>query len=230
MRPSVPAVLMLLAGTPCSAQLAPADPQERSCAAGSIATISRAPTSRERTRSNWWRSRSRDPAAMLEVFVEVDGGHAAGTQFALDPVAVGEAGGECSAWGRVVGHGVTECTACAHLVAGASFWSFSLRSEALVHHSAVEQRQNVWMIELGGEGDLAEEPFGAEAVGQFRVEDLDGDRAVVPAVVREIDGGHAARTELPLDAVTVGQGRGEADYRISQAGPLFPRVDQPKGA
>jgi hypothetical protein len=37
------------------------------------------------------------------------------------------------------------------------------------------------------------------------MEDLDGDVAVVPDVMREVDGGHAALSELALDAVPVGQ-------------------------
>ena len=83
------------------------------------------------------------------------------------------------------------------------------------------------MLEVRGGLDLAQEALGTDDGGELRAEDLDRDGAIVPEVVREIDGGHAARTELPLDAVTVGQGRGEAGYGISQAGPLFPRVKKP---
>ena len=43
-------------------------------------------------------------------------------------------------------------------------------------HAAVEEGQDVRMVELGGDGDLAQEPLGAERVGEFRVEDLDRDR------------------------------------------------------
>ena len=45
-----------------------------------------------------------DLAAVLQVFGEVDGGHAALAELALKAVTVGEAGGECGGWGRVVGH------------------------------------------------------------------------------------------------------------------------------
>ena len=60
------------------------------------------------------------------------------------------------------------------------------------------------MVELGGDRDLAQEPLGAERVGEFGVEDLDRHGAVVLEVVREVDGGHAAVAELALDAVAVG--------------------------
>ena len=66
------------------------------------------------------------------------------------------------------------------------------------------------MVELGGDGDLAEEPLGAERVGEFGVEDLDRDRAIVLEIVREVDGGHAALPELALDAVAVGEGGSES--------------------
>ena len=50
-----------------------------------------------------------------------------------------------------------------------------------------------------------EEALGAERGGELGAQDLDGDVAIVLEVVREIDGGHAARAELALDAVAVGQ-------------------------
>ena len=81
-------------------------------------------------------------------------------------------------------------------------------------HAAVEEGEDVRMVELGGDGDLAEEPLGAERVGEFRVEDLDRHRAIVLEVVREVDGGHAALAELALDAVAVGEGGGESHQKI----------------
>ncbi len=45
-----------------------------------------------------------DGAIVLQVVRQVHRGHAALAKLALDPVAVGEAGGECGGWGRVVGH------------------------------------------------------------------------------------------------------------------------------
>ena len=53
--------------------------------------------------------------------------------------------------------------------------------------------------------------------GEFGVEDLDGDLAVVLEVVGEVDGGHAALAELALEAVAVGEGGGEAGDGIGHA-------------
>ena len=63
------------------------------------------------------------------------------------------------------------------------------------------------MLEPGGELDLAEEALGAERGGELGMEHLERDRAVVPEVLGQVDGGHAAAAELALDAVAVGEGR-----------------------
>ena len=46
--------------------------------------------------------------------------------------------------------------------------------------------------------------------GEFGPQHLDGDLAVVLQVLGEVDRGHAARANLPLDGVAVGEGGGEA--------------------
>ena len=51
----------------------------------------------------------------------------------------------------------------------------------------------------------AQEPLAAERGAEVGVQHLDGDVAVVPEVVREIHGRHAARAELALDAIAVGE-------------------------
>ena len=70
------------------------------------------------------------------------------------------------------------------------------------------------MIQFGGEGDLAEEAFGAESVGEFGLKDLEGDGAVVLQVMGQIDRGHAAAAQLPPDRVTAGQGRMQAPGKV----------------
>ena len=62
------------------------------------------------------------------------------------------------------------------------------------------------MLEARGEPDLAEEPLRSEAGGQFSMEDLEGDWAVVAEVARQVDRGHAATPELTLEGIAVGEG------------------------
>ena len=72
-------------------------------------------------------------------------------------------------------------------------------------HAAVEQGQDVRVLEVGGGLDLGQEALGADDGGEFGAEDLDGDGAIVLEVVGQVDRGHAALAELALDAVAVGQ-------------------------
>ena len=82
--------------------------------------------------------------------------------------------------------------------------------EQAVGVAAVEQREDVRMLQARGGADLAEEAFAAEGGAEVGMEDLDGDVALVLEVVGEVDGGHAALAEFALEAVAVRQGRGEA--------------------
>ena len=70
----------------------------------------------------------------------------------------------------------------------------------------------------------------ADHGGELRAEDLDGDGAIVLEVVREVDGGHAARAELALDAVAVGEGvrEGRRDGR-HLAGPREAKLGSTAG-
>src|SRR5688500_8172508 len=68
-----------------------------------------------------------------------------------------------------------------------------------VHRAGVEEREDVRMLEGGGEADLAHEQVGQG--DQLAANDLEGDWAAVPQVAGEVDGGHAAPAELALDAV-----------------------------
>ena len=66
------------------------------------------------------------------------------------------------------------------------------------------------MLQLCCCSDLGEEPFAAKCGAQVRVETFDRDVPVVPHVVREIDSGHAALSELALDVVSSLQCFGKA--------------------
>jgi hypothetical protein len=58
--------------------------------------------------------------------------------------------------------------------------------------AAIQQRQNVRVLQLRRRADLAQEPLTAQRGAEVRVQDLDGDVTVVPNVASEIDRGHAA--------------------------------------
>ena len=72
------------------------------------------------------------------------------------------------------------------------------------------------MLEVGGGLDLGQEPLGADHGGELGAQHLERDLAVVPEVLGEVDGGHAARAELALDAVAVGEGGCEIEGRWSR--------------
>ena len=65
------------------------------------------------------------------------------------------------------------------------------------------------VVEPGGDLDLGQEAFGAEHRAQLAAQDLEGYFAIMLEVGGEVDGGHAAGTELALDAVAFFQSVGE---------------------
>ena len=90
--------------------------------------------------------------------------------------------------------------------------------EEAVGVAGVEEAEDVGVLEARGDLDLAGEALGAEGGGELGTEDLDGDAAVVLQVFGEVDGGHAALAELPLDAVAAGEGGLEAGHRVGHVG------------
>ena len=78
---------------------------------------------------------------------------------------------------------------------------------------AVEQRQDVRVLQARGERDLLEESLGAKDRRKLGVQHLHRDFAPVANVFGQVHGRHAARAQLALEAVTVGEGRGERRRR-----------------
>ncbi len=68
----------------------------------------------------------------------------------------------------------------------------------------IVQREDVRVLELRRGLDLGEEALLAHHGRELGPEHLDRHPAVVLQVIGEVDGGHAALAELPLDAVAVG--------------------------
>src|SRR5580698_8023037 len=73
--------------------------------------------------------------------------------------------------------------------------------ELPIRLAAVVHAQDVWVLEARADPDLPKESLGSHHLRQIGVQDLDGDGAVVPNVVGEKDGSHAAVPELALDPV-----------------------------
>ena len=74
------------------------------------------------------------------------------------------------------------------------------------------------MLQAGGDPDLLEESLRSERGGELGAQDLERDGPIVPEVVREVDHGHAAASELALDAIPIGQGRLKSGHRLGHGG------------
>ena len=58
------------------------------------------------------------------------------------------------------------------------------------------------MLEIRGDSDLLEESLSAQDSSELGMQNLDRDFAIVLLVVGEINGGHAAGTQLTLDGIS----------------------------
>jgi len=89
--------------------------------------------------------------------------------------------------------------------------------ECAVGLAGVDERQDVGMGEARRDLDLPQEPLGADRSRELAPEHLDRDFAVVLLVLREVDGRHAAPTELAVNGIAVREGRGEGGVRFGHA-------------
>jgi hypothetical protein len=67
--------------------------------------------------------------------------------------------------------------------------------------TAVEQWQQIRMLQVGRDLDLREEALDTKHRSKLRVEHFQSDTAIVSDVAREIDGRHAAAADLTLDGI-----------------------------
>ena len=74
------------------------------------------------------------------------------------------------------------------------------------------------MLQAGGDPDLLEKSLRSERGRELGAQDLEGDGAIMPKVVREVDHGHATASELALDAIPIGQGGREEVGCVGQGG------------
>jgi len=69
------------------------------------------------------------------------------------------------------------------------------------------------VLEIGDDTDFAEEALGTERSGKFRPEHLERDLTLVAQVAGEVDGSHAALSQLTLELIPVSQ-RGTESVRM----------------
>ena len=87
----------------------------------------------------------------------------------------------------------------------------------------IEEGKDVGMIQVGGKADLAKETGGAQGFRDIGAQDLHRDLTIMPYIVRQVDGGHAAGTEFTLDPIAVSQRRLEAFEATGHGAPLVGR-------
>jgi hypothetical protein len=83
--------------------------------------------------------------------------------------------------------------------------------------TAVQQRENMRMLQTGCGADLAQEALAAEGGAEVRMEHLDRDVAVVLQIVREVHGGHAAGAEFPVESLALREGAGQPVSDVAHA-------------
>ena len=86
--------------------------------------------------------------------------------------------------------------------------------------AGVEERQNVRVAKMRGRPDLGDEAVGADDRRQIALQHFDRDLALVPDIVREIDGRHSSDAELSLDTVSRQKSRRERGGNVRHAGIL----------
>src|SRR6185437_8147476 len=79
-----------------------------------------------------------------------------------------------------------------------------------VHLAAVDETEDVRMLQRRDGLDLAQEPCGADDRGELGPQHFDRDLALVLEIVREVHRSHAALAELVLDPVAAAEGCGES--------------------
>ena len=74
------------------------------------------------------------------------------------------------------------------------------------------------MPQVSRRGDLAQEALRPQGGGQLGTQDLHGDFSAVLEILGLVDCGHAALSQLPLDAVAIGEGGAEAVQLVGRHG------------
>ena len=99
-------------------------------------------------------------------------------------------------------------------------FAFDVRHHVVQHPARVAgivDREDVGMLEAGGELDLAQEPLAAEGHRDLGAQRLQRDESLVSRVARQVDQRHPATAQLPIDHVVLGQRGVQLCKRISHA-------------
>ena len=93
-------------------------------------------------------------------------------------------------------------------------WSLDVRHDVVGRRHAfdlddagVDDAENVGMVELRDDADLAGKALGPGGSAEFRAQQLDGDQPVVLEVAREPHRGHAPLAQRLHDVVAAREGR-----------------------
>jgi hypothetical protein len=97
------------------------------------------------------------------------------------------------------------------------------RGPVRLEHAGVVYREDMRVMELGRELDLAQESLDADLERDLRAEDLDSDLAVVPHIAGEIHHGHPTASQLALEQITIGKSGAECGRRLVSHGQVSRR-------
>src|SRR4029077_719764 len=80
--------------------------------------------------------------------------------------------------------------------------------------AAVEQGQDVGVLQAGDDPDLAQEAIGAEGGADLRAEDLEGDLTLVAEVAGEVDPRHPALADQAEDLIAIAEGGPKSGEKV----------------
>ena len=87
--------------------------------------------------------------------------------------------------------------------------------------AGIEQRQDVRVLQMGGDPDLTQEAIDPEHGGEFGAQHLHGDVTVVLEIPGEVHGRHAAGAELAINGIVLGEGRLETLPHVGHGVPRY---------
>ncbi len=81
--------------------------------------------------------------------------------------------------------------------------------QAAARFARVVEREDMRMIQAGGQLDLSKKALAAERFREIGTQDFDRDFPAVLVVVGQVDRGHTARSELAVESILMGERIGQ---------------------